>query len=226
MQETQRLGFHLWVGKSPWRRKRQPSAVFLPRKPHDRGAWQTIQSMGPQRSDMTQQLSTHTCMHTQGLKQNPLPALTNVYWTHTLFPVGYSHNCDLKFALQLYGGIGHRQTTVKVSFKDSVQTSPHINKIKWLNECHSKKCCGGNTGKCGCHKFTTLIMIISSGTMTQVRVSFKSWWITYSVKSSFREMLALVFRGSGTLKPPETLNCRTLSRITIRKANPWIYDKL
>ena len=35
MQETrQRLGFHLWVGKIPWRRAWQPTSVFLPGKPH------------------------------------------------------------------------------------------------------------------------------------------------------------------------------------------------
>ena len=27
-------GFNPWVGKIPWRRKKQPTAVFLPRKSH------------------------------------------------------------------------------------------------------------------------------------------------------------------------------------------------
>ena len=35
MQETcRRLGFNPWVGKIPWRRKRQPTPVFLPGKSH------------------------------------------------------------------------------------------------------------------------------------------------------------------------------------------------
>ena len=34
-----RRGFDRWVGKIPWRRKRQPTPVFLPGKPMDRGAW-------------------------------------------------------------------------------------------------------------------------------------------------------------------------------------------
>ena len=31
--------FNLWVGKIPWRRKWQPTLVFLPGNPLDRGAW-------------------------------------------------------------------------------------------------------------------------------------------------------------------------------------------
>ena len=32
--QCRRLGFKLWVGKIPWRRKRQPTPVFLPGKSH------------------------------------------------------------------------------------------------------------------------------------------------------------------------------------------------
>ena len=36
-----RFGFNPWVRKIPWRRKWQPTPVFLPGKSHmDRGAWQ------------------------------------------------------------------------------------------------------------------------------------------------------------------------------------------
>ena len=34
MQETKRRGFDPWVGKIPWRRKWQPTPVFLPGKSH------------------------------------------------------------------------------------------------------------------------------------------------------------------------------------------------
>ena len=30
MQETQRWGFAIWVGKIPWRRTQQPTPEFLP----------------------------------------------------------------------------------------------------------------------------------------------------------------------------------------------------
>ena len=33
MQEMQETGFDLWVGKIPWKKKWQPTPVFLPRKP-------------------------------------------------------------------------------------------------------------------------------------------------------------------------------------------------
>ena len=41
-----RPGFHPWVGKIPWRRKRQPTPVLLPRKSHGR---RSLVSMGSQR---------------------------------------------------------------------------------------------------------------------------------------------------------------------------------
>ena len=46
-----RLEFEPWVGKIPWRRKWQPTPVFLPGKSH--GQWRLsgyIQSMGWQRA--------------------------------------------------------------------------------------------------------------------------------------------------------------------------------
>ena len=42
--------FDLWVGKFPWRRKWQPTPVFLPGKSH--GAWRAT-VMGSQELDMT-----------------------------------------------------------------------------------------------------------------------------------------------------------------------------
>ena len=38
-RRCKRHGFHPWVRKTPWRRKRQPTPVFLPEIPMDRGAW-------------------------------------------------------------------------------------------------------------------------------------------------------------------------------------------
>ena len=37
--QCRRRGFRLWFGTVPWRRAQQPSPVFLPRDPLDRGAW-------------------------------------------------------------------------------------------------------------------------------------------------------------------------------------------
>ena len=38
--QCRRHRFDTWVGKRPWRRKWQPTPLFLPGKSHDRGAWQ------------------------------------------------------------------------------------------------------------------------------------------------------------------------------------------
>ena len=52
MQETQ---FNSWVGKIPWRRKWQPTSVFLPGKSHRERTEEPgrVQSMGLQESDKT-----------------------------------------------------------------------------------------------------------------------------------------------------------------------------
>ena len=36
--QYRRRGFNPWVGKIPWRRKRQPTPVFMPGKPHGQGS--------------------------------------------------------------------------------------------------------------------------------------------------------------------------------------------
>ena len=38
------LGFNSWVGKIPWRRKWQPTPVFLPGKPH---GWRSLAGYSP-----------------------------------------------------------------------------------------------------------------------------------------------------------------------------------
>ena len=56
MQETQ---FDPCVGKIPWRRKWQPTPVFLPVEFHGQETGR-LQSMRSQESDTTEQLHTHT----------------------------------------------------------------------------------------------------------------------------------------------------------------------
>ena len=39
VRRRKRNGFNLWVRKIPWRRAQQPTPVYLPEDPKDRGAW-------------------------------------------------------------------------------------------------------------------------------------------------------------------------------------------
>ena len=47
-------GFDLWVGKIPWRRKWQPTPVFLPRESQGRRSLGGFCLWGPRESDMTE----------------------------------------------------------------------------------------------------------------------------------------------------------------------------
>ena len=54
-----RCGFYLWVGKIPWRRKWQPTPVFLPGELHGESSLAGCSSCCCKESDTTEQLSTH-----------------------------------------------------------------------------------------------------------------------------------------------------------------------
>ena len=56
------LGFDPWVGKIPWRRKWQPTLVFLPGKSHGQRSLARYSSQERKESDMTEQL-TNTGLH-------------------------------------------------------------------------------------------------------------------------------------------------------------------
>ena len=59
-RRRRRRGFDPWVGKIPWRRKWQPTLVFLPGESH---GWRNLVGYRPwgcKELDMTKWLSTHT----------------------------------------------------------------------------------------------------------------------------------------------------------------------
>ena len=62
-RRCKRWGFDPWVRKIPWRRKWQPTPVFLLGNPTDRGPWQATVH-GIAESDTTEWLSTCTRAHT------------------------------------------------------------------------------------------------------------------------------------------------------------------
>jgi len=51
--QCRRCRFDPWVGRISWRRKWQPTAVFLPGKSLDRGVWWTTVHGVAKESDMT-----------------------------------------------------------------------------------------------------------------------------------------------------------------------------
>ena len=59
--QLRRCGFDPWVRKIPWRRKWQPTPVFLPGKSHGKGCLVGCSSGGCKESDTTERLNTHTC---------------------------------------------------------------------------------------------------------------------------------------------------------------------
>ena len=59
-----RHGFDPWVRKIPWRRKWQPTPVFLPGKPHGQRSLAGYSPWGCKNLDMTERLSTRHSLHT------------------------------------------------------------------------------------------------------------------------------------------------------------------
>ena len=59
--QCRRLRFHPWVGKIPWRRKRQPTPVFLPGKSHGQRSLGGYGPWGCRESDRTERLNTNVC---------------------------------------------------------------------------------------------------------------------------------------------------------------------
>ena len=55
--------FNPWVGKIPWRRKWQPTPVFLPGESHGQRTLAGYSPRGHKVSDMTEWLSMHACIN-------------------------------------------------------------------------------------------------------------------------------------------------------------------
>ena len=60
----QRCGFNPWIRKTPWRRKWQPTPVFLPGKSHGQRSLVGCSPWGCKELDMNELLSVHTHTHT------------------------------------------------------------------------------------------------------------------------------------------------------------------
>ena len=57
--QSRRLGIDPWLGKIPWRRKWQPTPVFLPGESHGQRSLAGCSPRGHKESDTTEQLSSH-----------------------------------------------------------------------------------------------------------------------------------------------------------------------
>ena len=57
--QCRRPGFDPWIGKIPWRRKWQPTPVFLPGESHGRRSLVGYSPQGRKESDMTERLHLH-----------------------------------------------------------------------------------------------------------------------------------------------------------------------
>ena len=67
----QKPGFDPWVGKIPWRRKWQPTPVFLPGESHGRGSLVGYSPWGCKESDTTERLHFHFHFHFQSKTRFP-----------------------------------------------------------------------------------------------------------------------------------------------------------
>ena len=66
------------VRKMPWRRPRQPTLVFVPENPMDRGAWWVTIHRVTKSQTQLDWLSTHVC--TYGIHQNCIPSRSCLFY--------------------------------------------------------------------------------------------------------------------------------------------------
>ena len=66
-RKPQRHRIDPWVRKIPWRRKGQPTPVFLPRKPHGQRSLLGYNLWGCKESDMTEQQVWHGIYTASGI---------------------------------------------------------------------------------------------------------------------------------------------------------------
>ena len=77
------MKFDPWVGKIPWRRKWQPTPVFLPGKFHGQMSLTGYTLKGHKELDMTEQLSTHN-ERISNVLPNILVAMVLIFFFLTL----------------------------------------------------------------------------------------------------------------------------------------------
>ena len=75
-----RLGFNPWVGEIPWRRKWQPTPVFLLGESHGQRSLAGYSPWDCKESDMTEHTRAHTLTHTHTrVKPTALKRLATPY---------------------------------------------------------------------------------------------------------------------------------------------------
>ena len=80
--QCRRHGFNPWVRKIPWRRKWQPTLVFLPGKSHGQRRLEGYSPWGRKQLDITEQSSTHVPVPLVSLSLNPSlhHTVTSIIW--------------------------------------------------------------------------------------------------------------------------------------------------
>ena len=97
MQEIQ-VRSNLWVRKIPWRRKWQPTAVFLPGESHGQRSLVGYRPGRHKESDMTKRLSTHT--HT--LLYLPFRAPSHWGWAEPVTVMRCQHHDLVTYELTVF----------------------------------------------------------------------------------------------------------------------------
>ena len=75
-----RCGFDPWIGKIPWRRAWQPTAMFLPEESHGQRSLVAYSPCGRKELDRTERL-----IHTREEVVNLVSALQQVMWQEVLY---------------------------------------------------------------------------------------------------------------------------------------------
>ena len=97
MQDTEDMWYDLWVWKIPWRRKWQPTPVFLPGESHGQRRLVGYSPRGRKESDTTERLHSLNFREMQKLDCVSVLFLFSVIIDHVYVTNSMMHHCNWHF---------------------------------------------------------------------------------------------------------------------------------
>ena len=126
--QCRRCRFDSWIGKIPWRRKYEPTPVFLPGKSHGQRSLVGYSPWGQKESDTTEQLK-HNIVDPAILTCKIIKASHFSYFAY--FALAESHTQPIHLKCVLNPCVSHSS---ECSQRSGIHVSSQMRKLSWISE--------------------------------------------------------------------------------------------